>query len=138
MPSADAYNKSLTAAICLITLYGLFGCANPRIELVSGVVTAGGEVVPVSEVHLKDIVYVYTHVRWSPATEPGGRREVGWLWYSTGDQLVHADRQVLNFKETPARLVSYLPAAGLGVGHYRVTTLIDGIVIDTQQFSVVP
>jgi len=77
-------------------------------------------------------------VRWSPATETGGRRVVKLLWYYAEDQVVHADTRPLDFKETPARLVSYLPAAGLGVGHYRVTVQIDGTLIDTQQFTVVP
>ena len=113
----------------------------PRLELVSGVVTTGGDLkfeeIPVSDVPLRSTVYVLTHVRWSPATDEGGRHEVQWLWYS-GDQLVHAGKKTLHFRKTPYRLHSFLPAEGLGLGHYTVKVVIDGTVIDTQQFNVVP
>jgi hypothetical protein len=60
-----------------------------------------------------------------------------WLWYS-GDRMVHAGKKDLNFRKMPYRLHSFLPAAGLGLGHYRVTVLIDGKIIDTQEFNIVP
>lgn len=86
-------------------------------------VTTGGDLkfeeVPVYDVPLKNTVYVLTHLRWSPATDDGGRHEVQWLWYS-GDHLVHAGKKTLHFRKTPHRLYSYVPAAGLGLGHYRV------------------
>jgi hypothetical protein len=105
-------------------------------------VTVGGpdlkfQEVPVSDVHLKDTVFVLTHLSWSPATENAGRHEVQWLWYS-GDRLVHAGKRDLNFRKTPYRLHSFLPAAGLGVGSFRVTVLIDGNIIDAQNFNIVP
>jgi hypothetical protein len=125
----------------LFALLNLQACATPRIELVSGLVATGGdpkfEEVPVSSVPLKDTVNVLTHLRWSPATDEGGRHEVQWLWYS-GDQLVHTRKRTLHFRKTPYRLHSSLPATGLGLGHYRVTVLIDGAIVDTQQFDVVP
>jgi hypothetical protein len=126
---------------CFLVLFGLAGCVTPRIELVGGMVTTGGDLkfeeVPVSDVPLKDTVYVLTHLRWSPATQHAGRHEVQWLWYS-GDRLVHAGNRQLNFRKTPFRLRSFLPAGGLGLGHYRVNVLIDGTIIDSQEFNIVP
>jgi hypothetical protein len=119
----------------------LSGCATPRIELVSGMVTTGGETkfeeIPVKDVPLKSYAIVLTHVRWSPATDEAGRHEVIWRWYS-GDQLVHQGKKQLNFRKTPYRLYSFEPASGLGVGHYTVTVAIGGTVIDTQEFNIVP
>jgi hypothetical protein len=132
---------NVTLMSCLLVVFGVAGCATPRIGLVSGMVTTGGELkfeeVPVTEVHLKETAIVLTHLSWSPATDEAGRHEVQWLWYS-GDRLVHAAKKDVNFRRTPFRLHSFVPAAGLGLGHYRVTVLIDGKLIDTQEFNVVP
>lgn len=134
--------RFVLAAICLLTQLSLSGCATPRIELVGGMVTTGGDdlkfqEVPVSDVHLKDTAIVLTHLSWSPATEEAGEHEVQWLWYS-GDRLVHAGKKQLHFRKTPYRLHSFIPAAGLGLGHYRVTVLIDGKLVDTQEFNIIP
>ena len=133
--------RLLPAALCLVFELIVSGCATPRIELVSGLVTTGGDLkfeeVPVSDVRLKDTAYILTHLRWSPATDDGGLHDVQWLWYS-GDQLVHAGKKQLHFRKTPYRLYSFLPATGLGLGHYRVNVLVDGVIVDTQQFNVVP
>jgi hypothetical protein len=136
------YVRQIVAmAACVLVLASLQGCATPRLELVSGMVTTGGELkfeeIPLDDVPLRNRVYVLTHVRWSPATDEGGRHEVQWLWYS-GDHLVHAGKKTLHFRRTPYRLYSSLPAAGLGLGHYRVTVVIDGKLIDTQEFNIIP
>jgi hypothetical protein len=131
----------VTLTSCFLVLFGMAGCATPRIGLVSGMVTTGGEFkfeeVPVSDVHLKETAIVLTHLSWSPATEEAGRHKVQWLWYS-GVQLVHMGKKDVNFRKTPYRLHSFVPAAGLGLGHYRVDVLIDGKLIDTQEFNIVP
>ena len=68
---------TVTLTSCLLALVSMAGCVTPRIGLVSGMVTTGGEFkfeeVPVSDVHLKETAIVLTHLSWSPATDSAGR-----------------------------------------------------------------
>ena len=118
---------------------GLAACASPSLRY-SGVITAsespGAQDLPTRSVALKDKVVVVTHVSWPEADRKGGQHAVRWNWYE-GDTLIAERAKTLDFGQAPFRFFRSLPASDLGLGHYRVEVLVDGVRIDEQAFDVV-
>ena len=118
---------------------GHAACASPSLRY-SGVITAsedpGTRDVPTRNVALKDKVVVVTRVAWPEADRNGGQHAVRWIWYE-GDTVIADRAKTLDFGKTPFRFSRSLPASDLGVGHYRVEVLVDGVRIDEQTFDVV-
>src|SRR3954447_6294383 len=131
---------------CLACLYVLLqSCTTsltaPELHVFNGLVTNGGsgpkfEVIPMTEIHQKDTIYVITHVRWEPATSDAGEHSVAWTWYS-GERVVATRTMKLQFSKTPYRFWYRIPAAGFDLGHYRVDVAIDGKIVDTRECDVV-
>jgi len=105
-------------------------------------ITNGGETslweeIPMSAIQSKDKVYMVSYVRWEPVEESAGFHDITWNWYQ-GTQRVHrCESTHLKLEKTPYRLWCRTQAAGLGLGHFRVEMLIDGVPMASNEFDVV-
>lgn len=129
---------------CLALLLG--ACATDlsqnNFTVFNGMVTSGGtgakwEEIPVKAVSQKDTIYVMTHVRWEPTDKDLGIHTLEWDGYSAdGKQVIKHTDDRMRFKASPYRFWYYIAASDLEVGHYKVNVLIDGRLVDTQEFDV--
>jgi hypothetical protein len=133
---SKSHAATLTAALSIVVLAA---CASPSMRY-TGVITVSenpdAREVPTQKVALKDRVVVVTHVAWPEASRQGGLHAVRWNWYE-GDTLIAERQRTLDFGKTPFRFSRSLPASDLGIGHYRVEVLVDGVRVDEQRFDVV-
>lgn len=117
----------------------LAGCAAQSLRY-SGAITASENPdvreAPMKKVALKDRVVVVTHVDWDQPDAKGGQHAVRWNWYE-GDTLIAERSRTLEFSKTPYRFFRSISAADLGLGHYRVEVLVDGVKVDEQLFDIV-
>ncbi len=90
---------------------------------------------PQSTFGLDEVVYVVVYVTWPDITKGGGEHPVEWNWYR-GDQLVSHAHAMVRFMSAPADLHTGRPASALGVGSYKVDTVLDGKVISTNAFTI--
>lgn len=132
--------KKILAVIMLYELAGCAGVTADQLHVYNGMVTVGGEgnrfeEVPVTSVSQKQRFFVITHVRWDGINDDAGVHAIDWQWF-LGDQLVAERKSTHEFKHTPYRFWYAFPAADFAVGHYRVNILIDGKIVDTQQFDI--
>ncbi len=124
-------------AIVVATLSVLLtACAGPTLRYSGVITTSDVREVPTRKVALKDKVVIVTHVDWSEAGKQGGLHAVRWNWYE-GEILIAERQRTLDFGKPPYRFSRSLPASDLGLGHYRVEVLVDGVRIDEQVFDVV-
>jgi hypothetical protein len=126
--------------LCLaLVAASLAACASPALRY-SGAITASENPsvreVPTRKVALKDRVVVVTHVDWPETGQKGGQHNVRWNWYE-GETLIAERSRTLDFDKTPFRFFRSIGAADLGLGHYRVEVLVDGVKVDEQTFDVV-
>jgi hypothetical protein len=128
--------RMLCMAVLLATLAA---CASSSLRY-SSVITSSenpsAREVPTKRVALKDRVVVVTHVNWSETTQKGGQHAVRWNWYE-GDTLIAERAKTLDFNKSPFRFFHSLAASDLGLGHYRVVVVVDGMRVDEQTFDVV-
>lgn len=117
----------------------LAACASPSLRY-SGAITASENPtireVPTRKVALKDRVVVVTDVDWPEVRAKGGQHAVQWNWYE-GETLIAERAKMLDFGKTPFRFFRSVLASDLGIGHYRVEVLVDGVRVDEQAFDVV-
>jgi len=139
--------EKTTCLLIIAATIVLQGCATrlgvEQIKVTRSYVTNGGtgprfEWTPMTSIHEKDTLYVVTHVRWEPVAESAGARTVTWNWYSQDNKIVATRSMVLKFDKTPYQFWYRFPAANLGVGKYRVDTVIETTVASSQQFDIVP
>jgi hypothetical protein len=126
--------------VCAVAVAAsLAACASPSLRY-SSTITASenpsAREVPTRNVALKDRVVVVTHVNWPETDAKGGQHAVRWNWYE-GETLIAERAKTLDFGTTPYRFFRSLPASDLGIGHYRVEVLVDGVRVDEQTFDVV-
>ncbi len=130
----------MTRMLCLVAFVAaLAACASPGLRY-SGAITASDDPhareLPTKKVPLSDRAVVVTNVEWPESDRKGGQHAVRWNWYE-GDTLIAEREKKLDFGRAPYRFYRGIPASDLGVGHYRVEVLVDGVKVDEQQFDVV-
>jgi|GEM_PF-2958263 len=129
--------KFLIAASCLV----LAACASSALHY-SGLVTAELDEshqrdAATRRVPLTDRVTVVTNVVSTEGSDANGRHAVRWNWYE-GQTLIAEQSKTLAFSKSPYRFSRSLAASDLGIGHYRVEVVVDGVRVDEQTFDVVP
>ncbi len=133
------FRNTCLAALGVALAAALAACASPGLRYhgeIAATDDARAHEVPTRRVALKDQAVVVTHVDWPEAGRNGGRHDVRWKWYE-GDTLVADREKKVDFGRTPFRFSRSLAASDLGIGHYRVEVLVDGVKVDEQQFDVV-
>jgi hypothetical protein len=140
-PSMRTLRLACWFFVCSVILAACTSIPVERMDVSSSMITSGGstshwEEVPLTRVQLKDMVYMLTYVRWSPATEGAGHHKVHWDWYN-GTRLVYHCEQGYEFKQSPVRLWCRTPAAGLGLGHYRAVMSVDGRDLASHEFDII-
>jgi hypothetical protein len=73
--------------------------------------------------------------QWADVTKPSGSHLVEWRWYK-GGTLVSEDRKDLEFNRSPRTTRTTRSATSLGIGHFTVTTALDGTVESTCEFDI--
>ena len=137
--STPTAHRALLSFSLSVVLAASAGCASPSLRY-AGHVTANPDArtrdVVTHRVPLTDQVVIVTQVTWPESGEVGGSHAVRWNWYD-GNTLIAERAKTLDFGRTPYRFSRSLPASDLGIGHYRVEVLVDGVKVDEQLFDVV-
>ena len=90
---------------------------------------------PVSTFGLDEIVFVVVYITWPDVTAGAGEHEAEWNWYR-GNQLVSHSHNMIHLNSAPTNLNTGRPASALGVGNYKVDTIMDGKIISTNAFTI--
>jgi hypothetical protein len=93
--------------------------------------------VPMQSFSLQDSVVSMVDFQWPDPTHPGGEHRVEWRWYKDGT-LVSQSEKRLTFTSTPYTTWTTRAAGSLGIGHFRVDTLLDGVVASSSEFDIHP
>jgi hypothetical protein len=56
-------------------------------------------------------------------------------WYQDG-RLVSQSKKELRFGRTPYTIWTHRPAGALGLGHFSVSTSVDGMTVSTSDFEI--
>jgi hypothetical protein len=134
------FRKFSRALMATTMAMALAACASSSLSY-SGLVTASPEEShagdePTRRVVLRDRVTVVTHVASMDGDSRSGQHLVRWNWYE-GQTLIAEQNKTLDFPHLPYRFSRSLAASDLGIGHYRVEVLVDGVRVDEQSFDVV-
>ena len=134
---------------CLVVL-GLvgvslfYGCAmipsvtTPRVTsnvLTSGANLSSGKRIPAQTFSSQDFVVFLVDFQWDPVGQSGGSHDVEWRWYQN-DKLLSNLRRPVMFTSTPYTLRTQRAAATLGIGHFRVETVVDGNIAASSEFDI--
>jgi hypothetical protein len=93
--------------------------------------------VPTTTFSLQDSVVCFVYFQWDDPTRESGYHEVEWRWYKDG-ALVSQGKRRLHFKRTPYTTWTTRAAGSLGVGHFSVSTVLDGAVASATDFEITP
>jgi hypothetical protein len=91
--------------------------------------------IPMSAFSLEDSIVCLVDFQWSDVTKQSGEHNVEWRWYKDGS-LVSETKKQLDFDRSPYTTLTRRSATSLGVGHFTVTTSVDGTVMSTSEFEV--
>jgi hypothetical protein len=84
---------------------------------------------------LEDSVVCLVDFQWADVTKQSGEYNVEWRWYKDGNLVSETKRQ-LDFNRSPYTTLTRRSATSLGVGHFTVTTSLDGTVMSTSEFEI--
>jgi hypothetical protein len=105
--------------------------------LTSGTYLSEGKRVPVQTFTLQDYVVSLVDFQWDDAQKNGGIHDVNWRWYHDG-RLVSSSGKSVSFTSTPFTLRTRRAAATLGIGHFKVETVVDGNLAGSSEFDITP
>jgi hypothetical protein len=105
--------------------------------MTSGANLSLGKRVPLQAFSQQDFVVQLADFAWDPVEMSGGKHDVVWRWYQD-DRLLSQTAKSLDFNSTPNTLWTKRAASTLGSGHFRIETIIDGMVITTSEFDIAP
>jgi len=91
--------------------------------------------IPISAFSLEDSVVCLVDFQWADVTQGSGKYNVEWRWYKDGN-LVSETKKKLYFDHSPYTTWTRRSATSLGVGHFTVTTAVDGTVMSTSEFEI--
>ena len=104
--------------------------------LTSGANMSQGKRSPAAVFHQDDTVVMLVDLTWPDPENDGGRHRCDWRWYR-GDQLVsRSQTKDIDFRSTPFTLRTARAAATLGAGHFKVETMVDGVLVATSRFDI--
>jgi hypothetical protein len=133
-----------SAVVGLVSVILFSGCATtpsattPHVTssvLTSGANLSSGKRVPVRTFSSQDFVVFLVDFQWGAVGESGGSHNVEWRWYQN-DKLLSKGRNTLVFTSTPYTLRTTRAAATLGIGHFKVETVIDGNIAASSEFDI--
>ena len=124
----------------LVSVILFFGCATTPLVtssvLTSGASLSSGKRTPVQTFSSQDFVVFLVDFQWTPVGESGGSHDVEWRWYQN-DKLLSKSRGVLVFTSTPYTLRTQRAAATLGIGRFKVETVVDGNIAASSEFNII-
>jgi hypothetical protein len=85
---------------------------------------------------LEDSVVCLVDFQWADVTKPSGEHSVEWRWYKDGNLVSATKKKQLNFDRSPYTTRTRRSATSLGVGHFTVTTSVDGAIMSTSEFDI--
>lgn len=136
--------RNFATALAGITIFSLVSPAAAdeayhltHTMLTSGASLAAGKRVPVQAFDQRDFVVQLADFAWEPADMGAGKHDVVWRWYQD-DRLLSQTAKSLDFNSTPYTLWTRRAASTLGFGHFRVETMIDGMVVTASEFDIAP
>ena len=92
--------------------------------------------IPMSVFSLEDSVVCLVDFQWADVTKPSGEHSVEWRWYKDGNLVSETKKKQLDFKRSPYTTWTRRSATSLGVGHFTVTTFVDGAIMSTSEFEI--
>lgn len=93
--------------------------------------------IPVKDFSLEDTVVSNVYFQWADVSSSSGEHRVEWRWYKEGI-LVSQSEKRLKFNTSPYTTWTTRAASSLGVGHYKVDTILDGQVASSSEFDIKP
>jgi hypothetical protein len=136
----------LLKALLILSVIISTGCATTHTantpQVVGSMMTNGeslskGKRISVQSFTSQDFVVYLVDFQWEPVTENGGSHLVEWRWYQN-DKLLSRSAKTLVFTSTPYTTRTQRAASTLGVGHFRVETLVDGVIAASNDFDIAP
>jgi hypothetical protein len=114
--------------------------AGPTPQVQASMVTSGsslalGQKIPMNTFKVEDDIVSIVLMTWSPATASAGRHFVEHRWLQDAN-IVSDNKHAVSFNTTPVTLASRRPGAAFGAGQFEVQTLLDGVVVGDEQFSI--
>lgn len=130
-------------AVSIFLLIMLSGCAttNTQPHATSTTLTTDlnykmSKRTPMSVFSLEDSVVCLVDFQWADVTKPSGEHSVEWRWYKDGNLVSATKKKQLNFDRSPYTTRTRRSATSLGVGHFTVTTSVDGAIMSTSEFDI--
>ena len=124
--------------IACITLALFSGCVEIRPAgsvLTSQSTYLRGKRTPVAVFSSDEIIRYYVDVTWDDVKKEAGNQKVTWNWYKE-DKLVSTNEKYFYVKKAPFEIFTTRPASALGVGHFKVETLIADKVMASTEFDI--
>ena len=133
----------LLKALLFLSVIISTGCATTPTatpQVVASMMTNGeslskGKRISVQSFTSQDFVVNLIDFKWEAVTENGGSHLVEWRWYQN-DKLLSRSAKTLVFTSTPYTTWTRRAASTLGVGHFRVETLVDGVIAASNDFDI--
>jgi hypothetical protein len=91
---------------------------------------------PISVFSLEDSVVCLVDFQWADVTKPSGSHSVEWRWYKDGNLVSETREKQLYFNRSPYTTLTRRSATSLGIGHFTVTTFVDGASMSTSEFEI--
>jgi len=137
--------KKLIGFVALSLLLVLFGCASVELndKNVKSCVLAEGyswcqNIKNIRDTFtLKEEIYIYTEFTWDVTYGNGGFHEFNIVWYKNGKKLCQT-KSSYQFYKPPAYIWTYQPAIAFGAGKHYVEIFVDGKMVSTRTFEVLP
>ena len=91
---------------------------------------------PMSVFALEDSGVCLVDFQWADVTKPSGEHSVEWGWYKDGSLVSETKKKQLDLNRSPYTTWTRRSATSLGVGHFTVTTFVDGAIMSTSEFEI--
>ena len=83
----------------------------------------------------EDVIRYYVSVTWDDVTKEAGNQKVTWNWYKDG-QLVSTNEKYFYVKKAPFEIFTTRPDSALGLGHFKVETLVGNKLMASTEFEI--
>jgi hypothetical protein len=135
------YFLHLALVACAVTACFIARAGGQELRLVRAAISAAdnndGQPVAAASFHVGDHIYYFTEVTWADASQPAGSHALAYKWY-TGDKLTFSFNATKDFATLPYFWSAWISGSHLGLGHHRAELDVDGKVLDTREFDIVP
>jgi hypothetical protein len=135
--------KSAEAIILFVSMMMLSACVttNTQPHATSTTLTTDlnykmSKRTPMSVFSVEDSVVCLVDFQWADVTKSSGEHSVEWRWYKDGNLVSETKKKQLDFNRSPYTTWTRRSATSLGVGHFTVTTFVDGAIMSTSEFEI--